>query len=281
MDELPPEYVYEDVDVDVWEVSYENLPPTASVHDAVAEVGEELTLALLPYDPEGDPLRVSVDGLPKGARFNPRTGEIRWRPTRADLGEYPLKVTVSDPSHEVTYRARLQVKSRSWEGWLVPGVGWSAVGVGQSRPVEVQTGPMTLELRGRPVYHGPVFDLELWSKNDPSRERGPSRSRLYTSIGLLQGQDGSSLLRYSGGFDLSLENGVSRRWIIPYYGMEVGGLRSETVQSPLRLSPHLGMWLYSDETLALRVSCGYAYAPLQPERWSGADCTSTVHWSAW
>jgi hypothetical protein len=163
----------------------------------------------------------------------------------------------------------------------VPGVGWSGVAVGRSTPTKFEHGPIEMDMPGRPWFQGPVFDLELWGKQDPNRVRGPGRTRMYASLGVLRGPEQDTLLSYNAGVDLSMERGTARRWGLPYYGVEVGGLRSEDVESPLRVSPHVGMWLYSDDTLALQVSCGYAYAFMKSEAWSGTNCASTVHWSTW
>ncbi|MFP3914775.1 MAG: Ig-like domain-containing protein, partial [Actinomycetota bacterium] len=77
-----------------------NDPPTIDpIADQAMNEGENLVIDLDPLldDPEGDPLHVSVDGLPGFGSFDDTTNEITFSPTTGDHGSYgPFTVTVTD-----------------------------------------------------------------------------------------------------------------------------------------------------------------------------------------
>ena len=62
-------------------------------------------------DPDGDtPLRFSLENPPRGMTIGALTGEVRWRPTRAQAGLHPIEILVDDgQGGRVSHAFELQV----------------------------------------------------------------------------------------------------------------------------------------------------------------------------
>lgn len=74
-----------------------NEPPTLSgLNDVSVPIGEEAVFPFPAADPDGDPLRYQVTGLPPGASFNPISNELVFKPETGSSGVYTVTVIVSD-----------------------------------------------------------------------------------------------------------------------------------------------------------------------------------------
>ncbi len=75
-----------------------NSPPTVDpISDVTVAEGETAVVAVSASDPDGDPLTVTVDGLPSFGSFDAATLEMTFSPTVGDAGTYgPVTVTVAD-----------------------------------------------------------------------------------------------------------------------------------------------------------------------------------------
>lgn len=93
-----------------------------------AAVGTPFTLPLTIFDPENDPVTVTVSGLPAGATFNSGTNTITWTPSAGHVGNsYPMTVTVSDSyGHSFTEDFTVYV-SYFRNGLLNSTAGWTAL----------------------------------------------------------------------------------------------------------------------------------------------------------
>jgi RHS repeat-associated protein len=76
-----------------------NTSPTLDpVGDQVALLGQNLTLTISGFDPDGDALSYTVapQPLPLGATFHPTTRTFSFSPSSDQVGDFPLTFTVSD-----------------------------------------------------------------------------------------------------------------------------------------------------------------------------------------
>jgi hypothetical protein len=113
------------------------------------KLGQSLTLTLMVNDPDGDAVSVRVVPLPTGASFDDETRTLTWSPTQ--LGDQVLRFVASDGALESSRTLLVHVVSaepprlelppvptarwqaqpalerhpRSWESYLLPGVGYS------------------------------------------------------------------------------------------------------------------------------------------------------------
>ncbi|PSB57202.1 putative Ig domain-containing protein [Chamaesiphon polymorphus] len=75
-------------------------PKLAPIPDSVAVVGEKLEFTIQAKDPNQDNLTFTTSGLPAGATITPSAiygkATLSWTPTLADIGNYPISITVTD-----------------------------------------------------------------------------------------------------------------------------------------------------------------------------------------
>jgi hypothetical protein len=79
-------------------VTDQNRPPVIDpIADVTLDAGTTLTVPINAWDPDGDPVTISVQGLPAFASFDPAKREITIAPQSGDSGTYgPVTVTASD-----------------------------------------------------------------------------------------------------------------------------------------------------------------------------------------
>jgi len=77
---------------------------------------------------------------------------------------------------------------------------------------------------GGPYVGGGLEIAYTWSDN--SQAFGPSHGRVRLDIAALDGtaMNSSAMVMYRGGAQVSFERNASRRWLIPYFAADVGGL---------------------------------------------------------
>jgi hypothetical protein len=101
-----------------------HVPVIGAVRDLALWEGETLSLPLVAADPDGEPLTVTVRGLPPGARYDAASGLLTWSPGYDQAGDYrDITIVASDGKHTVTQSFNITVH----QGWAQPVVG--AVGV--------------------------------------------------------------------------------------------------------------------------------------------------------
>ena len=72
-------------------------PPTLTVSNHGAVVGQPLTFTLLGSDPDqGTILTYTALGMPEGAMLNPSSGAFSWTPGPSQIGDYSVQFSVSD-----------------------------------------------------------------------------------------------------------------------------------------------------------------------------------------
>ncbi len=93
----------------------ENSPPVFSsqLGSQKVSVGQSLTLTVAASDPEGRPVSIATDSLPRGASFDSGTGEFAWTPTSDQTGNYSITFTATDsdtPPMETAQTIIIQVR---------------------------------------------------------------------------------------------------------------------------------------------------------------------------
>lgn len=112
--------------------------------------------------------------------------------------------------------------------------------------------------------------------------RGPSHIRLYGSISILQSNKAgvANMLKYGLGLNLSVERNPRRNFLIPYFGLEFGGLTQERFNT-LQFTPMGGVFLYYDHRIIVGAFGGYVYPLNEFERLSGAFINTTINFTLW
>jgi hypothetical protein len=74
-------------------------------------VGTAYSFTPTASDPDGDTLTFSVTGKPAWLTFNTSTGALSGMPAAADVGTYPMTITVSDGTQSATLNLTVTVSA--------------------------------------------------------------------------------------------------------------------------------------------------------------------------
>jgi hypothetical protein len=230
---------------------------------------------LLASDADGDPLGYSAQGLPPGATLD-AGGTLRWRPLESQLGDHRLRVTASDGSTSTTQDVVLHVEVPSeharerdnWESYFLPGVGYAFYAPRQESTFG--------------LFHGVALEVLIGAWIHRNENRGPSHGRVYASAEILDStEDLPVLFSYALGFSLSLERNPQRTWLIPAYGLDVGGIIQDEVGSRFQSTPYVALHFYSHRNVFLTARAGYRLVPTELERLGGWHLGLTGDFSIW
>lgn len=243
------------------------------------------TTFLFARDPDEDDLTVSVEQRPPGVNVRSMGywANVSWQPTDADVGEHKLVVLVSDG--ELTTRVeRTLVVIPEWadsdyHGWLL-------LGGGPSGFIAHDDGELFL---------GGALDVSLVALSgeaqngilcaDGERTQGchASHHRFYAEFEILDStKSGSaSLFTYGAGYSASFEYAPLRRFLIPHYGVELGGLVQDELGHRVQTRPYLGLHFWADRRVWLNVAVGYRVVPAELEDLSGPTATLRAVINPW
>jgi hypothetical protein len=257
----------------------DNHPPKLDLQDVTLSIDTPRSIGLKSEssDVDSDDLTIAVANLPKGATFDAGNGVIRWRPTEDDLGEHHLTVTVSDGLAQTVAPLKLEVveaqqeakRSTQWESFLLPGIGYS--------------GYLPRDRDHFGTYHGVALEILLGAWIHRNNNRGPSHGRIYVQAELMQSTKSeiTKLFGYALGFSLSLERNPHRQWLLPVYGLDVGGIISESTGGYFQALPYAGLHVYSSPNVFINLRGGYRFVPRAIERLGGAHLGATLDYSIW
>jgi hypothetical protein len=254
----------------------ENRRPQLNPMSQTIAVSALQSIALEGSDADGDVLVYSADNLPNGAVLDPDRGVITFRPTSQQVGTHVIHIKASDGSlttaSELVLNVEREDKSNSsdnWESFFQPGLGYSAY-----HP----------RAHGRwGTFHGATLELLLGSWIHHNDNRGPSHGRIYVQVELLNSTkaDVPILFTYAAGFSLSLERNPSRRWLLPMFGLDAGGMSHDEMGSHFQVVPFAGLHAYSSPNLFVNLRGGYRLVPDELERLGGWHASATVNVSVW
>lgn len=234
---------------------------------------------IMSFDPDGDELRYSAASLPKGAFLDENTGMLNWTPGPGDVGQHTFKVTVSDGEETAVANYTVEVidpetqqrddQRKEWESFLQPGLGYAFYL------------PSDQDTYG--AFHGIDLQLSLVSWIHRNDNRGPSHGRVYVSVDLMQSPKKSlgPLFVYSLGVTLSLERNPQRSWLIPHYGVEIGGMTQEQMGGKFQSRFFGGVHLWASRNLFVNLEAGYLLVPSDLEELGGFVAGANTEFSLW
>lgn len=266
------------------------LPQSYNGAEFYVKLGETLRLTLRVNDPDGDPLSVRVVPLPAGATFDEESRTLVWTPNA--VGDQALRFVASDGKLESSRTLLIRVArpepptvkrppppvlvegerptenyERSWESFLLPGVGYS---VYSPRGAGIGT------------FSGINLEVVVAAWIHQNNNRGPSHGRVYVAAELLHGPSEQPILfTYSFGTSLSFERNPQRNWLIPHYGVDFGGSISDTLGSHFQTTPYLGLHAYASPNFFGSLRGGYRLLPGELERLGGLHLSAAVDFSIW
>lgn len=256
-------------------------------------VGELFNEKFEVVDPDGDDVAVKAEGLPAGAKLRlrdphvfwesdegpppPKTeakarardAVITWTPTRADRGDHLVVLLASDGkggTDRIEINLRVQ---EEWESFFLPGVQY----VGYFPSASGRLGN----------FNGAAFELVIGSWVHQTEARGPSHGRVYVDLALLDSSRRGTerAFSYALGLDLSLERNPWRRWLIPVFGVEVGGFHQREAGSFFTTTPFVGAHLWSCRNVFVTVTGGYVFSGRDIEELGGWRVRAGVNAVLW
>ena len=90
-----------------------------------------------------------------------------------------------------------------------------------------------------------------------------------------------SLFTYGLGYSASFEYYPARRFLIPHYGIELGGLVREGLGHRAQTRPYLGLHLWADRHVWLNLTLGYRVVPTELVELSGPTATLRAVLNPW
>lgn len=195
------------------------------------------------------PLRFQVRDLPTGANveYIPDGLTIRWTPTPDDIGQHSVAVVATRGEESATERMIVGV-NQEWEAFFLPGLKTSSY-------VPNDGGTYG-------AFHGIAVDFSIISWIHMNEHRGPSHGRVYLSLDMLgstRSGVGAAFIPATG-FELSIERNPRRRFLIPVFGLEAGGIFQREIDRVFFLQPQGGIHLYASPNAFVSGTLGAAIA---------------------
>ena len=231
--------------------------------------GENFDLHLDARDEDEDPIAFAVSNLPQGSTFQPQSpAQFVWEPSDSQTGTHVITVTASDGMASAAKDLTLKVKDE-WESKLLPGVYYSMY-----RPADRAT---------YGSFHGVSLVLVplAWIRRNDNR--GPSHGRLTLKADILDSTKSGvpALLLYAAGLDLSIERNPSRRWLVPFFGVDLGGIVQKDIGHHFQAMPHLGVYAWASRNIFVSVLGGYAITVSQLEALRGWRLSAGLNLTLW
>jgi hypothetical protein len=227
-------------------------PRWTAAEDTAVKAKEHLEQSYRAEDPEKEPLTYTIEGLPMGAKAEEREGAVvvDWTPGDGDVGTYELTLKAAD-SHGLmaVKRVKLTVEEEV-NNFVMPGVEYALYVPNDSPP-----------MAGGPklgVFQGASIQFCVWCYVHRTDKRGPSHGRVYINFDLLAPmvQNSSALFNATVGFNLSWERNPSRRWLIPFFGSELGIWYQKATETLGIAIPYVGWYLWSTGNFSITARAG-------------------------
>ncbi len=132
------------------------------------------------------------------------------------------------------------------------------------------------------VYNGIMTEFVIYAKAKGSVGSGPSRIKTYGNLSIMGSSVKSSndIFFANVGLNLSYEGKLKRKYLIPYFGLEIGGLFQRDF-STFQFSPVTGIQIVSNKRILWSVQGGYLYTTKRFDEYSGFSLASSVNVLLW
>jgi hypothetical protein len=226
----------------------------------------DLAIELAATDRDGDSLVYQIADLPSGAKLEGSV--VRWRPREAQIGSHLMHVSVSDGEASASRELEVLVEDE-WSTAFLPGVYYSL----WAPTAHGDTG----------LFHGAAMEVVPYAWIHRNANRGPSHGRLTIRADLLDSTHGDVglALIYALGIDLSIERNPYRRWLIPFFGVDAGGVTQRKLGHHFQSSPHLGLYLWTSRNVFVTVSGAYQIVPDRLDTLSGWRASLGANLTLW
>ena len=237
--------------------------PSQTAFDATGW-GSDPVVAL---DQDGDRVSFSVRRLPAGGRLVADDASVRFTfsPSEDDIGEHEIIIDVSDGELTTTVEQTVLVlpkwATHDYRGWFLLGGGPSGF----------------LTHGDGELFAGGALDITLVALTENAHggygcatgtrhhDCHASHHRFYAELEVLDSlrAEAPSLFTYGAGYSASFEWYPGRRYLVPHYGIELGGLVRDGLGHRAQTRPYLGLHLWADRQVWLNLTLGYRIVPAE------------------
>lgn len=132
-------------------------------------------------------------------------------------------------------------------------------------------------------FKGLAVEYLIFAQVHQNDEAGPSHVRLYSKLNILKSDSAhiNSMFMYTLGLDLSLEKNPKRTFLIPYFGLEFGGISQKQFGTTMQFTPTLGIHLLSKKNIFINIHAGYVYPISNFEALQGWVGQAGINFAMW
>jgi len=259
--------------------SFEDIDYAYSI-EVYASVGEQVRHVVTPLNhvcrPNWKGVEFEFIGLPEGATVvvskASATAEIRWRPGRDDIGEHQATARVRARGYDWSEAPVTIFVTEEWETFFMPGVQYSL------------WLPENRDEFG--IIQGVSIQYLIAGWIHRNENHGPSHGRFYADIDLLRSTESSNLgVAYSFGLTLSFERNPKRRFLIPYFGAEIGGIYQKPEDGKKihagQINPLGGLNIWASRNIFVNVTVGYLVPFSYLQQLRGLRVKAGLNFSFW
>ena len=161
---------------------------------------------------------------------------------------------------------------QEWDDYFMPGVGYKLYMPKNQDSLGMYSGVSTEFV---------IYARARGGKTDSWRS-GPSRVKTYGNLSIMSSDNSSAkdIFSVNFGLNLSFEAIAKRKYGIPYFGLELGGLFQRDFSS-VQFTPVGGIQLLSNKRMIWNVQAGYNYTVKYFDEYSGMQYSSTFNLLLW
>jgi len=177
----------------------------------------------------------------------------------------PVDINIYEP--DIYEPTKVQ---NDWDQRMSPGIGY---GVFISRDWETVG-----------VFHGINTELIFFATSSDNSYNGPGYLRIYGRLNMMQSLENSNngLFTYALGASMSFERSIKRKFMIPYYGIEIGAMNRTDKDRAFQMTTLAGVNLLAFKHFTWYVQGGYTFAASRDfNSISGSFATSGISVSFW
>ncbi len=161
-----------------------------------------------------------------------------------------------------------QQKNKEWTTFMSPGIGYSYY--------------FPLDRKNLGDFSGISTEFTFVSYHDPFSS-GPANFRLFARVGILKSSKDTvgGLISYNFGGIFSLENSLKRDFLVPYCGLEMGGINQKELGGGFTIAPIVGLQLYANKFFSIHTQASYNYSTQAFDRLSGFTANAALNVHFW
>lgn len=133
------------------------------------------------------------------------------------------------------------------------------------------------------IFKGFAVEYLIYAKIYQNNKPGPSHVRWYGRFNMLKSDKKgiSDMFNYAVGLSLSIEKNPGRVLLVPYFGLEFGGLSQTSWGTIAEFTPTLGVHIISQKNLFINLQGGYVYPITNFDLLQGWNFQAGINFALW